>query len=615
MAKNKIHLPIGTLLQSPQHTYKIESVLGAGGFGITYKVSAEIKVGNIPVKTFFCVKEHYMADCCERENGSTIGVSRTLKGKYEESLADFKAEAYRLNGLSGKHKGIVRVNEVFAANNTVYYVMEFLNGQSVRSEVDMNGAYSEENALRIIKEVGSAVGFLHSQRITHLDIKPDNIMLHTYNQDDGAYPVLIDFGLAKHYDGKGSPTSTIRVQGCSDGFSPIEQYIKIDKFSPASDVYSLAATLFYMVTGKIPNIASEINQQYITDSLSGLVSKRTCEAIVKAMRSQKEERTQTVDDFLNDLSSITTSLPFGYKLQLDHSWYLLTSVKEKTADFIVYSARQISDPNVEVRGGNITLTKTFMIAEYFNPDKCKRNPDGKVVKKIPILASELDSALKSQCGSKYKCSPKMIGNGTFYSFCTEKSSWIKGWHCWLTAAVCCIAGYFIVDIPDVFYSRSETTSETTIGEVEELQDTTLVDDNNKQDEGEIAITTSNDSEKKAMLDDYLKKAEACCDKAEPKTGSKAMIQVLLDAKFFYYDKAKTLHKELYGTPFARNERIDRLVKREYDYWVNKGNKVGSSRKNYALKKAYYENAYRLVENKKVKTYINWLDQQLKKRKR
>ena len=614
MAKNKTHLPIGTLLQSPQHTYKIEGVLGAGGFGITYKVSAEIKVGNIPVKTFFCVKEHYMADCCERENGSTIGVSRTLKGKYEESLADFKAEAYRLNGLSGKHKGIVRVNEVFAANNTVYYVMEFLNGQSVRREVEKNGAYSEENALRIIKEVGSAVSFLHAQRITHLDIKPDNIMLHTYNQDDGAYPVLIDFGLAKHYDGKGSPTSTIRVQGCSDGFSPIEQYIKINKFSPASDVYSLAATLFYMLTGRTPNIASEINQQYIENALSGVASERTCKAIVRAMRNQKEERTQSVDEFIRDLSSITTSLPFGHKLQLGNSWYLLTSVKEKTTDFIVYSARQISDPNIEVRGGNVTLTRMFTIAEYFNSDKCKRNTDGQVVIKTPILSSELDSALKNQCGSKYKCSPKMIANGTFCSFLTEKSSWIKGWHCWVAAVACCIAGYFVVDLPDVFSSRGETSSETTIGEVEELQDTTLVDDNNKQDEGEIVNTTNNVSEKKAMLDEYLKKAEACCDKAEPRTGSKAMIQVLLDAKFFYYDKAKTLHKDIYGTSIDRNERIDKLVKREYDYWVNKGNKLGSSRKNYALKKAYYENAYRLVENKKVKAYINWLDKQLKRKR-
>ena len=287
MNNNISILPKGTILRSPELNYEVEEILGSGGFGITYKVSANVMHKNIPIHTFFAVKEHFLPDCCERKDGATVIVSKAQNDTYKDCLADFKAEAVRLNELSGLHKGIVRVNEVFNANNTVYYVMEFLNGKSIRKQVKDNGPYSEKEALSVIKEIADAISFLHEERITHLDVKPDNIILHTFPNEDKPYPVLIDFGLAKHFDKDGHVTSTIRVQGCSEGYSPVEQYIRIDQFSPTADIYALGATLFFMLTGKDPIIASDITPDYISSHLPEEISDNTRNAILAAMKKER----------------------------------------------------------------------------------------------------------------------------------------------------------------------------------------------------------------------------------------------------------------------------------------------------------------------------------------
>lgn len=234
----KYALSVGTLLRSPNREYRIEKVLGVGGFGITYKVSATLVYQNVPIFTYFAVKEHFLKDACERDAGSAgVVYSRPSKARVEESRKDFLSEAERLNALSGQVDNIVPVSEVFEANNTVYYVMEYLNGGSLSDIVKAGGPLPEQRALEIIEPVARAVAFLHSHRINHLDIKPDNIMFKT-TPDGSKIPVIIDFGLAKHYDGNGRPTSTVRVQGCSDGYAPVEQYAGLNTFVPQADVHA-----------------------------------------------------------------------------------------------------------------------------------------------------------------------------------------------------------------------------------------------------------------------------------------------------------------------------------------------------------------------------------------
>ena len=301
MKNTKYTLPIGAKLQSPKRVYTVEQVLGLGGFGITYKVSANIRVDNVVARTSFAVKEFFMKESCERDSHDSVCYSSPVKDKVEESKKDFLAEAQRLNRISLEHPNLIHVNEVFEANNTVYYVMEYLDGGSLRNYVRQHGALSEHEALEMMKPIFKAVDFLHQNRMTHLDIKPDNIMLKRDADSGKIIPVLIDFGLSKHYDKNGKPTSSIRILGCSDGYAPMEQYVGINTFTPQADVYALAATLLFTLTGQDPVIATELSKDKIVTSLPESVCSKVKEAIVSAMKMRKEERTQEVCSLLNSL--------------------------------------------------------------------------------------------------------------------------------------------------------------------------------------------------------------------------------------------------------------------------------------------------------------------------
>ncbi len=285
-------LPVGSVLRSGKREYRVEAVLGKGGFGITYKVSAMEQVGQIPVRVEFAMKEFFM-DGCLRDASGKVSTAAT-KGEAADGLKDFISEARRLNSLCGQCRNIVPVDEVFEANGTACYVMEFLDGGSLADYVKKHGALSVGVAKKILKPVADAVAFLHSNSITHLDIKPGNIMFRSNGE-----PVLIDFGLAKHYDRRGNATTTVRTLAYSAGFSPAEQYVGLKQFSPQSDVYALAATFANMLTGKTPPEA--IDLEFSLNDWSVCLPEEVRPAVVHAMAYSRKDRTLLVHDFVKEL--------------------------------------------------------------------------------------------------------------------------------------------------------------------------------------------------------------------------------------------------------------------------------------------------------------------------
>lgn len=285
-------LPVGSVLRSGKREYRVEAVLGKGGFGITYKVSAMEQAGQIPVRVEFAMKEFFM-DGCLRDASGKVSTAAT-KGEAADGLKDFISEARRLNSLCGQCRNIVPVDEVFEANGTACYVMEFLDGGSLADYVKKQGVLSVGAAKKILKPVADAVAFLHSNRITHLDIKPGNIMFRSNGE-----PVLIDFGLAKHYDRRGNATTTVRTLAYSAGFSPAEQYVGLKQFSPQSDVYALAATFANMLTGKTPPEA--IDLEFSLNDWSVCLPEEARGAVVHAMAYSRKDRTLSVRDFVKEL--------------------------------------------------------------------------------------------------------------------------------------------------------------------------------------------------------------------------------------------------------------------------------------------------------------------------
>lgn len=298
----------GTILASDKRHYRIVQTIGCGGFGITYKAVSTVQVGNICAEVTFAIKELYIADLCEREADGSVKVitSGSAENRMAASLSDFMGEAKRLSEIARQNPNIVNVNEVFEANGTAYYVMEFLNGKSLRDHVLSKGSLKENEALKLMTPIIEAVAFLHERQITHLDIKPSNIMLH---QVDGKVsPVLIDFGQSRHYDVDGSLTCTLGTSGFSEGYSPLEQYAGLDKFSPTADVYSLAATLMFCLTGEKPARAADVSPEYIKSELSERTSIYVLEAITTAMSRDQNERQNNAAEFLQDLSNDETKV-------------------------------------------------------------------------------------------------------------------------------------------------------------------------------------------------------------------------------------------------------------------------------------------------------------------
>lgn len=290
-------LYIGTLLNSSNETYRIESVLGYGGFGITYKVRRRSD-GKI-----MAMKEYFPDQLCERGEKNTMSYLKTNAKTIETGLNDFVTEAKRLNKQNISHPNIVAIDEVFLANNTAYYVMEYIDGVNLYQYIknkNGNKPMSLDQALSVIKPILQAVKLLHNNRLTHLDIKHENIIL-TVENDKSLRPVLIDFGQSKHYDKKGRATSALTNAGCSEGFAPPEQYHGLSNFTPQADVYALAATLFFLLTASTPGKSSEINASKILSNLPENLPLKIKNALVDALRKDKDDRTQSVVDFANNL--------------------------------------------------------------------------------------------------------------------------------------------------------------------------------------------------------------------------------------------------------------------------------------------------------------------------
>ena len=179
--------------------------------------------------------------------------------------------------------------------------MEYIEGESLAAYVSKHGALSEEQTRALMWPILDAMSHLHRQRICHLDIKPGNIMLGREENGD-IRPVLIDFGLSKHYDNTGRPTTTVNTLGVSEGYSPREQYSGISSFSPQSDIYALGATLYYCLTGQTPRSSLLVRDGELAAELPADVSPE--------MRDLVEKMTREVHTRPASLEELNGSVPF-----------------------------------------------------------------------------------------------------------------------------------------------------------------------------------------------------------------------------------------------------------------------------------------------------------------
>lgn len=233
---NLIALKTGTELVGD---YRIERVLGAGGFGITYLAE------EVALDRHVTIKEYFPSDFAARTSTSDAAPrSQDCAGDYRWGLDRFIEEAQTLARFS--HPNIVRVYRYFQANNTAYMVLHFEEGQSLKAWLKGLGRAPRQKELdAIVLPLLDALELIHKQDFLHRDIAPDNIII----RKDGS-PVLIDFGSARGEIATHSKTVSALVK---PGYSPYEQYAETSRRQgPWTDIYALGATLYHAVTGKRP---------------------------------------------------------------------------------------------------------------------------------------------------------------------------------------------------------------------------------------------------------------------------------------------------------------------------------------------------------------------------
>lgn len=302
--------------------YRIIRVLGQGGFGITYMAE------NILLGRFVAIKEFFPKDYCGRDNTShlTIGTENN-KETVEKLKARFLKEAQNIAKLD--HPNIVKIFDVFEENNSAYYVMDLIIGENLNEIIKKTGPLSKSRALEIINKVGDALDYIHSRKMTHLDVKPANIVIREKDNQ----PILIDFGLSKQFNLQGEATSTM-LHGISHGYSPMELYTygSITSFTPQTDIYSLAATLFYVTSGQVPPSASEIIETGITFPVS--FDSELKSIINKGMQPSRSKRPSTITGLMGNITHFSNKDDVSNEI----------SQKEKT-DIFISENTQVIDQN------------------------------------------------------------------------------------------------------------------------------------------------------------------------------------------------------------------------------------------------------------------------------
>lgn len=296
-ANQSFSLQPGSILHGK---YLIGSVLGQGGFGITY-------IGwDLALSRKVAVKEYFPASYVSRNCSVSTALqwlpTAPAREAREAGKEAFLREARKMNQVSAIPQ-VVHIQDLFEDNNTAYIVMDYIPGENLAKVVHRTGPMPWEKVRDILLPVADIMQEVHDAGLIHRDLSPDNLMI----LPDGSIRIL-DLGAAKEFNLQSAASSVHVAKG---GFSPMEQYLMQGRSGPWTDVYSLAATIYYALTGVVPPPAVDrMNKDSLRWDLPQLrqVPDNVVQALQKALTVSLKDRTQDMASFA---AGIRTSTPGG----------------------------------------------------------------------------------------------------------------------------------------------------------------------------------------------------------------------------------------------------------------------------------------------------------------
>lgn len=291
MEGKKLHqLQPGTLMHQ---RYRIECILGAGGFGITYRAMDETLKIPVAIKEFFpsqWVTRNSQIAC------DVILTTESRRAQYESLKVKFLEEA-RVLAMFDNLRSVVCVRDFFYDNQTAYIVMEYLDGITLSEYIRKNGTMDSEWLCTMVIPMLHALDAVHQKGLIHRDISPDNIMLM-----DGEYLKLMDFGAARSYSEDTVKSMSVILK---EGFAPYEQYTRHGKQGPWTDVYALSATIYTLLTQVVPDSATDRveHDELRKPSELGVAISPAIEMVIhKGMSLRGEDRYQSAMEMADALN-------------------------------------------------------------------------------------------------------------------------------------------------------------------------------------------------------------------------------------------------------------------------------------------------------------------------
>ncbi|RYX95051.1 MAG: hypothetical protein EOO28_13305 [Comamonadaceae bacterium] len=356
--------------------YRIDRILGGGGFGITY-LAHDVNL-DLPV----ALKEYFPGDLAQRGSDSSVslraGRGEDATQQYTWGLERFLDEARAL--ASFRHPNIVRVLRYFRENGTAYIVMEYESGDPLKRWLARQTSFDQKALLKVVHPLLDGLESVHNTGFLHRDIKPDNI----YMRADGS-PVLLDFGAARRVNGDSDLTNVV-----SPGFAPFEQYHSRGNQGPWTDIYSLGAVMYWMTTGTKPmesaaRVKSDVMPRAVDTANALGWGELLLRAIDWAMTPDENRRPQSVAEFRKaldaseDAPGATGGLPGGARTLQGASVNSAPSSSIPSSSLPVPSVPVSSVPVHSVPVSSVPSSSLSASQSAAHPDSLRRNVMGTIM--------------------------------------------------------------------------------------------------------------------------------------------------------------------------------------------------------------------------------------------